>query len=408
MFRRAVEKWVYDHDPLRKVPKPRVLLDDWLLGQLNDVFPSVDNSFKVLDDFGSPSDYSAEIDGLKILTGNVQSVTQAIVTSPASCRPKTHSILDPGELQRLVDSIDKVGLSSDDRFLHHELMVKIMSNTSIIPTRLQLHDVVQSPHPAMMTAGTNVYKGVSNGNPVALKKPRHHSRAEGPGAIPADLYGEYYTLSMLEHAHVLPALGICVDPHDFLPAGVSPYMPNGTICDYLENHPDADRLRLLADVASGINYLHNLPNPVVHRDIRSANIMVNAEGKAVVIDLGSSLVLKPGAAHVSSNDGSRNNPRWTALEVLRPTHPVTTKVDVWSFACLAIEVFSGKKPFDDIIRDGAVVIEVVVKNRRPSRPQGVPSARQLNDSLWTLMERSWNLDPKDRPSMSDFCLLLNS
>jgi hypothetical protein len=54
------------------------------------------------------------------------------------------------------------------------------------------------------------------------------------------------------------------------------------------------------------------------------------------------------------------------------------------------------------------VIEVLVKNRRPPRPQDVPSARQLSDPIWGLMEQSWKLDPSDRPSMADIHLFLSS
>jgi hypothetical protein len=73
-----------------------------------------------------------------------------------------------------------------------------------------------------------------------------------------------------------------------------------------------------------------------------------------------------------------------------------------------MQVFSRKRPFDEIVRDPAVMIEIVVKNRRPSRPRDIASARQLNDSVWALMERSWNLDPSDRPTMSDIYFLFSS
>ncbi|KIM76729.1 hypothetical protein PILCRDRAFT_77492, partial [Piloderma croceum F 1598] len=291
-----------------------------------------------------------------------------------------------------------------------ELMVEIMVHTGIIPTRSRLCNVAQNLYPERMTAGTNVFKGEYDGNAVALKKPRHHSLVRGPGAVPADLYREYYILAMFDHPHILPVVGVFVDPHDSLPAVVTLYMDNGTISVYLERNPDANRLRLLAEAASGFDYIHNLPIPVVHRDVRSENIMINANGHAFIIDFGSSLLLQPSASSTtSSHDKSPGNPRWMAPETLQHGHyPITPKADVWSFAGLGIEVFSGKRPFDDIIRDGAVVIEVVVKNRRPSRPRNIASARQLYDSVWALMEQSWEIDPSDRPSMKDIYLLLSS
>jgi len=121
---------------------------------------------------------------------------------------------------------------------------------------------------------------------------------------------------------------------------VSPYMSNGTMSAFLESNPDADRIRLLAETASGLDYLHNLPNPVVHCDVRSANIMVDAEGKAVVIDLGSSLVLQSGVAYVPSDNGLSGNPRWMPPEALRTGgYPITPKLDAWSFASLCIDKY---------------------------------------------------------------------
>jgi Protein kinase domain. len=71
-----------------------------------------------------------------------------------------------------------------------------------------------------------------------------------------------------------------------------------------------------------------------------SNIVVNADGKAVLIDFGSSVLLKSGTAVVSPlHDDSPGSTRWMAPEALRPhLYALTQKADVWSFACLEIEV----------------------------------------------------------------------
>jgi len=74
-------------------------------------------------------------------------------------------------------------------------------------------------------------------------------------------------------------------------------------------------------------------------------------------------------------------------------------MDVWSFACLVIEVFTGMVPFHHLVNDGAVIIDILVNNRHPPRPAALPSSRLLSDTLWQLMERSWAPEPSDRPSM---------
>lgn len=71
--------------------------------------------------------------------------------------------------------------------------------------------------------------------------------------------------------------------------------------------------------------------------------MVNAEGRPVIIDLGSSLVLKSGVIY--DPPGCPGNARWMAPEALRRGgYPITTKLDVWSFGCLGIEVNTRARP----------------------------------------------------------------
>lgn len=57
-------------------------------------------------------------------------------------------------------------------------------------------------------------------------------------------------------------------------------------------------------------------------------------------------------------------------------------------------------PFDHLKNDGAVVVEVLVRQRHPNRPVG-SDARQLTNSLWELLLRCWARDPEARPSMND-------
>jgi serine/threonine protein kinase len=74
--------------------------------------------------------------------------------------------------------------------------------------------------------------------------------------------------------------------------------------------------------------------------------------------------------------------------------PLDLPSDVYSFAILAWELYSGEIPFSDVL--DAVIIRVVVdKQRRPTRPVSL-----VNDKLWSLVEKCWQPDPLERPTFS--------
>jgi serine/threonine protein kinase len=65
---------------------------------------------------------------------------------------------------------------------------------------------------------------------------------------------------------------------------VSPYMANGSSNIYLECHPEANAISLLAGAANGLQYLHSCWPSITHGDIRGTNILVSARGDALLAD----------------------------------------------------------------------------------------------------------------------------
>jgi len=253
----------------------------------------------------------------------------------------------------------------------------------------------------------HILKGLLRGKVVALKILRCVGIRE-PITVLEDIRRESTQWSKLNHRHILPLLGLFLPPLSLYPAMVSEFMPNGTLVDYLNKNPDSNRVYMLSGVASGILYLHSLPDPIIHRDIRGMNIFVDRYGEPVVADFGSAQTLHPMASGIKPPSSLLFCVRWTSPEGLQASQcEITEKADVYSFACLSIEVFTGKIPFEHLIKDGAVVIEVLVKNGRPPRPCG-PAAHQLSDSIWSMMMKCWALDPSDRPPMADIHLFLSS
>ena len=116
--------------------------------------------------------------------------------------------------------------------------------------------------------------------------------------------------------------------------------------DAIRHHEIKDHqvISLLQDIASAINYLHNLsPEPIIHRDISSSNVLLNGPVRSKWIvklsDFGSANFLW----HTSEQSRAPGNPTYAAPEVLSP-HSHSEKMDVYSFGVLLFEICSGQSP----------------------------------------------------------------
>ncbi|KDQ16034.1 hypothetical protein BOTBODRAFT_97408, partial [Botryobasidium botryosum FD-172 SS1] len=122
--------------------------------------------------------------------------------------------------------------------------------------------------------------------------------------------------SQLRHPNVLPFLGLCTLTS--VPYLISPWMENGHVLDYVQTNPDADRVCLLAQVADGLEYLHNLePEPVIHGDLRGPNILISPSGDARIADFGLSELKADIYDSCSTSFITAGNSRWQAPEILR-------------------------------------------------------------------------------------------
>ncbi|KDQ13368.1 hypothetical protein BOTBODRAFT_33689 [Botryobasidium botryosum FD-172 SS1] len=149
----------------------------------------------------------------------------------------------------------------------------------------------------------------------------------------------------LRHPNILPFLGLAkIDSINYM---VSPFMKNGNVLDYLRKSPDIDRLKLIAQIASGIRYLHNHAPLVIHGDIRSANVLVNDCGDACISDFGLSEICENETPVQRSTAWVlAGNLRWQSPEIITAEMVTearrTTASDVFSFGRTMYEV---RQPF---------------------------------------------------------------
>ncbi|CAK9147516.1 unnamed protein product [Ilex paraguariensis] len=195
-----------------------------------------------------------------------------------------------------------------------------------------------------------VYKGVlRSGRLVAVKKSSRNtyktsrfSTSENPNEVE----NEIDILSKLHSPRLVNLVGFTNDPHERLL--VVEFMSNGTLYDFLHSSPRPPnwgrRIKLALQTAKGIDTLHSLVPPVIHRDIKSANVLIDRDYNARLGDFGLAL-----RCHVDDYR-LRSTPPAGTMGYLDPGYVtpdnLSTKTDVFSFGILLLEIISGRKAID--------------------------------------------------------------
>ncbi|KAJ3906319.1 kinase-like domain-containing protein [Lentinula edodes] len=209
----------------------------------------------------------------------------------------------------------------------------------------------------------------------------------------------------LRHPFVLPFCGIDSESFPSYLCMVSPWMRHGTILNHLHEYGHVNVEQKLFEVAQGLAYLHS--QRIVHGDLRGSNILVNDDWHACLADFGLAVFEDATAATPSQQAGSV---RWMAPELHHPQafgldhFRRTFASDVYSFACVCIELFTGKPPFAHIPHDPAVMLRVMAEER-PERSTD-PFGRIMPDRLWDITQVCWSHNPLDRSSMTQVVELM--
>lgn len=268
-----------------------------------------------------------------------------------------------------------------------------------------------------------VYRGkLPDGREVAIKRSETGPRTKKFQEKESAFESELAFLSRLHHKHLVRLVGFCEEREERLL--VYEYMKNGALYDHLHDKSNVEkgssvinswkmRIKISLDAARGIEYLHNYAvPPIIHRDIKSSNILLDGNWIARVSDFGLSLMgpesdrdFRPMKA---AGTVGYIDPEYYGLNVL------TAKSDVYGLGVVLLELLTGKRAIFKAEEEGGGSPMSVVDYAVPAilagelskildprvGPPEVNEAEAVELVGYTALH-CVNLEGKDRPTMAD-------
>ncbi|TDL21675.1 kinase-like protein [Rickenella mellea] len=173
----------------------------------------------------------------------------------------------------------------------------------------------------------------------------------------------------------------------------------------MENH-DPPFFTIMAEVAEGLQYLHNFRSTacsegICHGNIKCSNILISEEGHPLICEFKMAQLLDPVPSSTVSDDRLRTVGRWSAPEIIKREKGAKKESDIWSFAMTIIEALTLTRPYD-YLEDDDVYVGLAHGKLYPSRPtSGRHVKRWLTDDLWMFMLKCWARREASRPKIKE-------
>jgi len=210
------------------------------------------------------------------------------------------------------------------------------------------------------------------------------------------LKSEAQNWSSISHPNCVSFMGCCLHESEYLL--LCEYMPGGTLetrlAQYLQDGrppPTQDELvAWMAPLADGMKYLHS--KGIIHRDLKSANVLIDNDGRLALSDFGLSRKFDLGKSEFTAETGSY---RWMAPEVTRH-EPYDEKCDVYSYGCLCYEMTTYRIPLHEM-----TTLEAAFAVARDAMRSKIPAS--CPPVIAKLIADCWQQESERRPSFELIC-----
>lgn len=222
------------------------------------------------------------------------------------------------------------------------------------------------------------------------------------------LEAETFFLKQLRHQNIISFLGCCLDP----PVLVTEYCSKGSIYDLVQRVQLSTtfatkfdwkrRIDMAIGAATGMNYLHSKDPPVLHKDLKSPNLLVDNKWTCKVADFGTCNFVDPQRKRACMKV---NNPCWQAPEVLSGQEP-TMASDVYPFGIILWELLMLRRPYEDengsVLHPTRIIAAVLFTDARPDfNGEDYDRTCPVIEEYTSLMKRCWDKVPENRPTYAD-------
>ncbi len=247
-----------------------------------------------------------------------------------------------------------------------------------------------------------VCKCVWKGTPVAVKKILVADQ-------PSNIITEWATLPKfvqeaqmmhnIHHPNCVRLYGACTAPDQAI---VMEWMGGGDLSQFLDHRPLPKmhrRLSLFRQICAGLNSLHShSPDPIIHADLKPANILLDSEQKvAKIADFGLSKIR---TASYAGTHGA-GTVLYCAPEMLLEECPPHRPTDVYAMGLMLWEILAGKHVWHDEDGTSLKPFQLIAKYNRLERPPLLDIPADVDEAVIALMRDCWAQDPNQRPNADE-------
>jgi tRNA A-37 threonylcarbamoyl transferase component Bud32 len=266
------------------------------------------------------------------------------------------------------------------------LSFELMSSSFIVPYE-ELHD----DNLTRLGGGSygTVYKTKWHYTDVAIKQ--LHVKTLDDDTV-EDFKREAEMMVQMTHPNIIRLYGVCVDPGHY--SLVMEYMPKGSLYQFLHSRQEISwpiRWSIALDIGKGIYHLHS--KNILHRDLKSLNVLLDENFRAKLCDFGMSLIRTETSRQTnnSATDEATGTVSWMAPELFNG-QKYTQKADVYSYGMILWEIAARKAPYEDF-ENGRLIKLHVEEGKRETMPEKTPI------SYARLIAKCWDKRREDRPTI---------